>query len=123
MSINAIKSQLLGIQQAKTNVKTDVKEEESKQSQTAQTNPTPNKQISADDVFKYMSATKTLTTPVTMKKAVNVKAYVNEESAARISASMKDFEAQFTSNLSAVKSEFGNNISDDLAEKITLLMF
>jgi len=122
MSINAIKSQLLGIQQAKTNVKTDVKEEENKQSQTTQTNPTPNKQISADDVFKYMSATKTLTTPVTMKKAVNVKAYVNEESAARISASMKDFEAQFTSKLSTVKSEFGN-ISDDLAEKITLLMF
>ena len=120
MSINAIKSRMLAIQQAKTNVKTDVKEEK-KQTQTAQTNPTPSKEISADDVFKYMSAT-TITTPVTMKRTVNVKAYVNEESADRISASMKDFEAQFISKFSAVKTEFGN-ISDELAEKITLSMF
>ena len=35
---------------------------------------------------------------------------------------MKDFEAQFSDKLSAVKSEFGN-ISDDLAKKITLKMF
>lgn len=121
MSINAIKSQLLGIHQAKTNVKTDVKEEE-KKSQTAQTNPTTNKQVSAEDIFKYLSATKTITTPVTTKKTVNVNAYVNEESKIRISASMKDFEALFSSKLSTVKSEFGN-ISDDLAEKITLFMF
>ena len=121
MSINAIKSQLLGIHQAKTNVKTDVKEEQKNQPETSQTNPTPNKQISADDVFKYMSAA-SFTAPVTMKKTVNVKAYVNMESEARISESMRDFEAQFASKLSTVKSEFGN-ISDDLAQKITLLMF
>ena len=121
MSINAIKSQMLGIYQAKANVKTDVKEESKKQSETSQTNPTPSKQISADDVFKYMSAS-SFTTPVNMKKTVNVKAYVNVESEARISASIKDFETQFASKLSTVKSEFGN-ISDDLAQKITLLMF
>lgn len=121
MSINAIKSQMLGIHQAKTNIKSDVNEEK-KQSQTAQTHPTTNKQISAEDVFKYLSATKSLTTPVTTKKTVNVNAYVNEESKNRISASMKDFEALFSSKLSTVKSEFGN-ISDDLAEKITLFMF
>ena len=118
MSINAIKSQMLGIKQAKTNIKNDVKEhEEEKNAQT--TTPTTNKHIPAEDVFKYMSAT---TTPVAMKRTVNVNAYVNEESKNRISASMKDFEAQFMSKLSAVKSEFGN-ISDDLAEKITLSMF
>ena len=121
MSINAIKSQLLGVNRAKANIKNDVKEEESKNPQTAQQNPTQNTQISADDVFKYMSAAKTFTTPVTMKRAVNVKAHVNEESADRISASIKDFEAQFSSKLSIVKSEFGS-ISDDLAEKITLSM-
>ena len=121
MSINAIKSQLLGVNRAKANIKNDVKEEESKNPQTAQQNPTLNTQISADDVFKYMSAAKTFTTPVTMKRAVNVKAHVNEESADRISASIKDFEAQFSSKLSIVKSEFGS-ISDDLAEKITLSM-
>ncbi len=122
MSINAIKSQMLGIHQAKTNVKTDVKEEEKQKLQTVQTNPTTNKQISADEIFKFMSASRTLTTPVTVKKSVNVNAYVNEESKNRILASMKDFEAQFTSKFSSVKSEFGN-ISDELAEKITLFMF
>ena len=120
MSINAIKSQMLGIHQAKANVKADVKDE-NKKSHLAQTNPTVNKQVSADEVFKYLSAS-TITTPVTMKRTVNVKSYVNEESADRISASMKDFEAQFASKLSAVKSEFGT-ISDELAEKITLSMF
>ena len=119
MSINAIKSHMLGIQQAKTNVKTDVKEEQQK-SQNTSNLPTSNKQISADDVFKYMSATNTA--PVQMKRAVNVKAFVNQESADRIAASMKNFEAQFSSKLSSVKSEFGN-ISDELAEKITLSMF
>lgn len=118
MSINAIKSNLLGIQQAKTNVKTDVKEENNKP-QTTQTNPTSSKQFSADDVFKFMSAT---TMPVQMKKSVNVKAFVNEESAKRIAASIKDFEAQFATTLSSVKEEFGN-ISDELAEEITLSMF
>lgn len=117
MSINAIKAQLLGVQQAKTNVKTDVKEEESKQ--TTQQLPTTNKQVSAEDVFKFMSATNA---PVQMKKTLNVKAYVNEESKSRIENSMKNFEEQFASKLSAVKSEFGN-ISDELAEKITLSMF
>jgi len=121
MSINAIKSNLLGINQAKANIKNDVKDEENKQTEKAQSNPTHSKQISADDVFKYMSAS-TITKPVTMKRAVNVKAYVNEESAARISASMKNFENEFATKLSAVKSEFGN-ISDELAEKITLSMF
>ncbi len=119
MSINAIKSQLLSIQQAKTNVKTDVKEENNN-TQSSQTTPTTNKQISADDVFKYMSAT--TTTSVQMKRAINVKAYVNKESADRISASMKTFEEKFASKLSTVKSEFGN-ITDELAEKITLSMF
>ena len=116
MSINAIKLKMLVVQQAKTNVKTDVKEEESKQT----TLPTTNKQIQADDVFKYMSAT--TTAPIQMKKALNVNAYVNEESASRIEDSMKNFEKQFASKLSIVKSEFGN-ISDDLAQKITLSMF
>ncbi len=117
MSINAIKSQMLGVQQAKTNVRTDVKEEEKKQ--TTQQLPTTNKQISADDVFKFMSA---VNAPVQMKKTLNVKAFVNEESKSRIEDSMKNFEEQFKANLSAVKSEFGS-ISDELAEKITLSMF
>ena len=119
MSINAIKSQMLGLKQTKISVKNDVHDENTK-AEKEQTTPTTNKQISADDVFKYMSAQ--ITTPVQMRRAVNVKAYVNEESADRISAPMKDFEAQFSSKLSTVKSEFGN-ISDELAEKITLLMF
>lgn len=121
MSINAIKSNLLGIKQAKLNVKNDVKDEEQKNPQITQSNPTHSKQISADDVFKFMSAT-TITKPVTMKKAVNVKDYVNAESEARISASMKIFENEFSTKFSAVKTEFGN-ISDELAEKITLSMF
>lgn len=118
MSINAIKTQMLGIQQAKANIKSDVKEK-NENTQNEQTTPTTNKQLSAEDVFKYMSAT---TVPVQMKKTTNVKAYVNEESADRIANSMKNFESLFASKLSAVKSEFGN-ISDELAEKITLSMF
>ena len=119
MSINAIKSQLLGIQQAKTNVKTDVKEEESKQTAKQNYQPPTTKQFSSDEIFKFMSAT---TTPVQMKKTLNVKAFVNEESKSRIEDSMKHFEEQFATKLSAVKSEFGN-ISNELAEKITLSMF
>lgn len=121
MSINAIKSNLLGINQAKANIKNDVKDEENKQTEKAQSNPTHSKQILAEDVFKFMSAT-TTPMPVTMKRAVNVKAFVNAESEARIYASMKNFENEFASKFSAVKSEFGN-ISDELAEKITLSMF
>ena len=79
MSINAIKSQLLGVNQAKSNVKNDVKDEENQKAENAQSNPTHNKQILADDVFKFMSAT-TTPMPVTMKRAVNVKAFVNSES-------------------------------------------
>ena len=119
MSINAINTQLLAIKQAKTNIKTDVSQNE-KEARTTTNTSTPQKQMNADDVFKYMSATSTM--PVQLKKTVNVKAYVNQESASRISASMKNFEAQFSDKLSAVKSEFGN-ISDELAEKITLKMF
>ena len=121
MSINAIKSQMLGVNQAKQNVKNDVKDEDNKNAEIAQQNPTHDKQILADDVFKFMSAT-TTPMPVSMKRAVNVKAFVNAESEARISASMKNFEQEFVSKFSAVKSEFGN-ISDELAEKITLSMF
>lgn len=120
MSINAIKSKLLRVNQANQNVKNDVKDEENQNKGVAQSNPTHNKQIFADDVFKFMSAT--TTRPVTMKRTVNVKAFVNEDSEARISASMKAFESEFASKFSAVKSEFGN-ISDELAEKITLSMF
>ncbi|MBR2525590.1 hypothetical protein IKE67_03910 [bacterium] len=121
MSINAIKSQMLGVKQAKSNIKNDVKDEENKKAEIAQPNPTHNKQILADDVFKFMSAT-TTPMPVTMKRAVNVKAFVNAESEARISSMMKNFEQEFATKFSAVKSEFGN-ISDELAEKITLSMF
>ena len=111
MSINAINTNLFGIS-AKTNLKTQVSVEENKTEEKSQTTQTERKQLSADDVFKYMTATRP-TAPVQLKKTVNVKAYVNQESASRISSSMK---------LSAVKSEFGN-ISDDLAKKITLKMF
>ena len=117
MSINAIKTNMLGIQQAKTNIKTDVNEEKNTQTSAHQT-ATQNKQISADEIFKFMSAT----TPVQMKRAVNVKAFVNSESENRIADSMKNFETQFNAKFSLVKSEFGN-ISDKLAEKITLSMF
>lgn len=120
MSINAINTNLFGIS-AKTNLKTQVSVEENKTEEKSQTTQTERKQLSADDVFKYMTATRP-TAPVQLKKTVNVKAYVNQESASRILSSMKDFEAQFSDKLSAVKSEFGN-ISDDLAKKITLKMF
>lgn len=120
MSINAINTNLFGIS-SMNNVKVQVSVDEKKTEEKTQTTQTENKQVSADDVFKYMTATRP-TTPVQLKKTVNVKAYVNQESASRISASMKDFEAQFSDKLSAVKSEFGN-ISDELAEKITLKMF
>lgn len=120
MSINAINTNLFGIS-AKTNLKTQVSVEENKTEEKSQTTQTERKQLSADDVFKYLTATRP-TAPVQLKKTVNVKAYVNQESASRISSSMKDFEAQFSDKLSAVKSEFGN-ISDDLAKKITLKMF
>ena len=120
MSINAINTNLFGIS-AKTNLKTQVSVEENKTEEKSQTKQTENQQVAADDLFKYMTATRP-TAPVQLKKTVNVKAYVNQESASRISASMKNFEAQFSDKLSAVKSEFGN-ISDELAEKITLKSF
>ena len=119
MSINAINTNLLAIKQAKTNVKTDVSNQENKTTTNTST-PQKKTQMNADDVFKYMSATTTM--PVQLKKTVNVKAYVDESSASRISSSMKNFEEQYMAKLSSVKSEFGN-ISDALAEKITLSMF
>ena len=119
MSINAINTQLLAIKQAKTNIKTDVSQNE-KEARTTTNTSTPQKQMNADDVFKYMSATSTM--PVQLKKTVNVKAYVDEKSASIISSSIKSFEEQYMAKLNSVKSEFGN-ISDELAEKITLSMF
>ena len=117
MSINAIKPKTLGINQAKTQT-TNTTEERHAQ-QTTQTEPTTNKRISADDVFKFMSAT--TTTPVNFKKSVNVNEFVNEESAKRIEASIKDFEAKFALTFSSIKEEF-SNMSDELAQKITLSM-
>lgn len=120
MSINAINTKLFGIS-SKSNVRVQVEVDEKKAEERTQTTQTERKQVSADDVFKYMTATRP-TAPVKLKKTVNVKAYVNQESASRISSSVKDFEAQFSDKLSTVKSEFGN-ISDELAEKIALKMF
>ncbi|MGN1124731.1 MAG: hypothetical protein ACI4SM_00970 [Candidatus Gastranaerophilaceae bacterium] len=119
MSINAIKANMLAIQ-SKLNLKKEANEKVSNPTNQTTQFTQEKQQISADDVFKYMSATSNM--PVHTRKSVNVKAYVDEESASRISNSMTKFEDEFKTKLSSVKSEFGN-ISNDLAEKITLLMF
>ena len=115
MSINAIKVNLQRTANKlhQTNIQKDVKKEEKNTTQ-----PQQQKTVSAEDVFKYMSATN----PISVKKGLDVNAYIDSSSAERIKDSMKEFEKQFSTKLASVKSEFGN-ISDDLAQKITLSMF
>ncbi len=116
MSINAIKVNLQRTANKlnQTNIQKDVKKEEKNTTQT----PQQQKTVSAEDVFKYMSATN----PISVKKSLDVNAYIDSSSVERIKDSMKEFEKQFSTKLASVKSEFGN-ISDDLAQKITLSMF
>ena len=55
MSINAINTNLFGIS-SKNNVKVQVSVDEKKTEEKTQTTQTENKQVSADDVFKYIPA-------------------------------------------------------------------
>ena len=69
--------------------------------------PTPqNTSISANEVLGYMAQAAAFASPIAATQTINPAQYVDEESSARISASMKDFESLVQENLSSITQEF-----------------
>ena len=116
MSINAIKINLARTVNRLTS--SNKKELNNEENDIIQQTMHYQKTVNPNDIFKYMSTQN----PISIKKELNVNAYIDNSSAKRIESSMKDFEKQFSTKLAMVKSEF-NNINEELAKKITLSMF
>ena len=84
--------------------------------------PEPQKStISANDVLGYMAQAATFSAPITATQTINPAQYVDEESSARISASMKDFESLVQENLSSITQEFPT-LSDKTAYALAAKM-
>ena len=76
-------------------------------------------QFSADDVFKYMSAT--ALAPVQTSPFVNTGKYVDKNSADRIANSVDDFEAKYKNIVNSIMTEF-KDIPASVAEQVALKM-
>ena len=99
----------------KTSSATETKREYSKEETTGATEQ--KKQMSADEVFRYMSASSAQVKPT---KTVKVSATASTTSSDRISSSVNQFENMFNKTLSIIKNEFGDILSDDAMNTLTL---
>ena len=103
-------------------IKTNKKEKtaDSKASTNAKENMAltePKRQVSADEIFQYMSSSYAQLKP---SKDVKVSKYVSSESQDRIQRTVNQFNNLFNKTLNIIRNEFGDILSDDAMNTLTL---
>ena len=100
MSINAIHTNPISVKVPES-MPEKTQSNEVTQNEQVQKNYT---QFSADDVFKYMSAT--ALAPVQAAQPINTGKYVDKNSADRIANTVSDFEARYKNIVNSIMTEF-----------------
>ncbi len=77
----------------------------------------PKRQVSADEIFQYMSSSYAQVKP---SKDVKVSKYVSSESQDRIQRTVNQFNSLFNKTLNIIRNEFGDILSDDAMNTLTL---
>lgn len=103
-------------------IKTAKKENTANMKETTQSNEQitltePKKQVSADEIFQYMSSSYAQVKP---SKEVKVSNYVSSESQDRIQRTVNQFNSLFNQTLNIIRNEFGDILSDDAMNTLTL---
>ena len=75
------------------------------------------RQYSSDEIFQYMSSSYAQVKP---KKEVKVSAYITSESQERIQRTVNQFNSLFNKTLNIIRNEFGDILSDDAMNTLTL---
>lgn len=104
-----------GIKTAKKENTANMKETTQTKEQTTLTEP--KRQVSADEIFQYMSSSYAQVKP---SKEVKVSNYVSSESQDRIQRTVNQFNSLFNQTLNIIRNEFGDILSDDAMNTLTL---
>lgn len=104
-----------GIKTAKKENTANMKETTQSKEQTTLTEP--KRQVSADEIFQYMSSSYAQVKP---SKEVKVSNYVSSESQDRIQRTVNQFNSLFNKTLNIIRNEFGDILSDDAMNTLTL---
>ena len=104
-----------GIKTAKKENTANMKE--TTQSKEQPTLTEPKRQVSADEIFQYMSSSYAQVKP---SKEVKVSNYVSGESQDRIQRTVNQFNSLFNKTLNIIRNEFGDILSDDAMNTLTL---
>ena len=104
-----------GIKTAKKENTANMKETTQSNEQTTLTEP--KRQVSADEIFQYMSSSYAQVKP---SKEVKVSNYVSSESQDRIQRTVNQFNSLFNKTLNIIRNEFGDILSDDAMNTLTL---
>ncbi len=104
-----------GIKTAKKENTANMKETTQSKEQTTLTEP--KRQVSADEIFQYMSSSYAQVKP---SKEVKVSNYVSSESQDRIQRTVNQFNSLFNQTLNIIRNEFGDILSDDAMNTLTL---
>ena len=104
-----------GIKTAKKENTANMKATTQSKEQTTLTEP--KRQVSADEIFQYMSSSYAQVKP---SKEVKVSNYVSSESQDRIQRTVNQFNSLFNQTLNIIRNEFGDILSDDAMNTLTL---
>lgn len=116
--INPIMSYSQGIYGGiKTAKKENTANKETTQAKEQTTLTEPKRQVSADEIFQYMSSSYAQVKP---SKEVKVSNYVSSESQDRIQRTVNQFNSLFNKTLNIIRNEFGDILSDDAMNTLTL---
>lgn len=118
--INPIMSYSQGIYGGIKTYKKDENTADSKNSTNLKENMSltePKRQVSADEIFQYMSSSYAQVKP---SKDVKVSKYVSSESQDRIQRTVNQFNSLFNKTLNIIRNEFGDILSDDAMNTLTL---
>lgn len=78
----------------------------------------PKRQVSAEEIFQYMSSSYAQVKPSKDVKASSK--YVTSESQDRIQRTVNQFNSLFNKTLNIIRNEFGDILSDDAMNTLTL---
>ena len=104
-----------GIKTAKKENTANMKETTQSKEQTTLTEP--KRQVSADEIFQYMSSSYAQVKP---SKEVKVSNYVSGESQDRIQRTVNKINSLINKTLNIIRNEFGDILSDDAMNTLTL---
>jgi len=105
-----------GIKTTKKEENTAEKKESTQDKERATLNK-PTRQYSSDEIFQYMSSSYAQVKPT---KEVKVSAYISSESQERIQRTVQQFNSLFNKTLNIIRNEFGDILSDEAMNTLTL---